>query len=124
MSIRTWTCIDCGRMISLIPMTSEEIDKVREDIENGAYGDGWKRMMRLPNGELVTERVLYECGHCGYVGPVVDAAIYRPKTPFDKDMLKVKSFVHKCPECGKRTRRVKDVVHCPGCKAVMVEESL
>ena len=121
-----------------------------EAIEAGKYGQEWKELFeKTPGAAINAEMEFYTCPYCGGFANEPNLTIYAPDdpeiskvhtepfsiahpaegseyvTPYElsENYRRVKAFVHKCPECGKRMHRYRreDQLKCPECKAGTME---
>ena len=122
-----------------------EYEETAEEIRKGKYGQEWKELFEsIPGAAIDAEREMYVCSSCGNSKNELNLAIYRPKEPgvskvhnesfsvavpvygreyvmryeLEQDYKLVKSYVHRCPECGKRMHKYRegDILKCPECK--------
>ena len=121
-------------------------------IQAGEFGDHWKELFEsIPGATVNAEDEFYACPSCGHYSVEPNLAIYAPKDPNeskvhpegfsvcnparDKEYVTpweigtkcrlVKTYVHRCPECGKRMHKTRttDRLKCPKCKAGLMEET-
>ncbi len=121
-----------------------------QEIRQGKYGQKWKELFEnTPGAAIDAERELYVSSSCGNCKEDLNLAIYKQKksdvpggdkedfstevSEFDYGYVMrmdlkehytiVKSYAHKCPECGKRMHkyRVSDQLKCPECKEGQLE---
>ncbi len=122
------------------------------EIKAGKYGSKWKELFeQIPGAAVNAEEELYVCPACGGYASEPNLTIYEPKDPaiskvhnevfaianpasgqeyvvpweLAGDYRRVKVFVHKCPECGKRMHKYRagDRLRCPKCRQGWMEET-
>ncbi len=141
-----FTCNKCGHDYCAISGIGfgfpNEYQETVEEIKNGKYGKDWKRLFEsTPGAAINAEKEFYVCPDCGAFDTEPNLAVYAPKdptspkdeeineyhTPYElqTDYHLVKSYIHKCPKCGKRMHkyRVTDYLRCPECNEGQMEPS-
>ena len=124
--------------------------EIVEAIKVGNYGQKWKELFEhTPGAAINAEMEFYVCAHCGSLANEPNLTMYAPNDPgiskthnesfsianpavgreyvmlyeLEKNYRRVKVFVHKCPECGKRMHKYKsgEQLKCPECKTGTME---
>lgn len=114
-----------------------EYKETVNEIKAGKYGTDWQKLFgSVPGAAVNAEAEFYVCAFCGGFSNEKNLSVYSPKGKSREahtdqtgskyctlDDLKegyrlVKSYVHKCPECGKRMHKYRpgDLLKCPHCK--------
>lgn len=114
--------------------------KIYKELIDGIYkGDFGEEMQKLikskPNLAINANKEIYLCRHCNNWNIEFILDIYEPTTKLKEvpeyvteydlksNYKLVKKHIHKCPECGKRTRKLNDnetnCLPCPNCKTQM-----
>ena len=113
-------------------MFPEEYAELVRDIRKGCYGRDWQAFFEEHRGAVVNaETELYVCPQCGHLETEHNLSIYlnkqekEPENGYwmrwadEDDYEFVRSYVHSCPDCGKRMEVVQDIekadLRCPDC---------
>ena len=119
-----------------------------DEIKNGKYGEDFQYLANSVQYAAVNAvKQVYICSHCGRWRTEYVLDLYEPKNTkiisqqkygdktvaelgyvpcflpwIDRDNYKLlKRFIHKCPDCGKRTHKASktetDCLPCPKCKS-------
>lgn len=130
-------CSECGyreRFFTGIGMMyPQEYQQLVTLIRRGAYGGKWKQLFESKKGMVVdAARKLYSCSGCGKLKENYNLSLYvhtEGKEPQNGYWIKgedddgyrfVASYMHICPECGRRMHRVTEVRQCPRCGKPLV----
>lgn len=121
-----------------------------EEIKAGKYGQEWKELFeKTPGAAINAEMEFYACPYCGGFANEPNLTMYAPNEPgitkvhnerfsiahpaegseyvmlyeLGEKYRRVKAFVHKCPECGKRMHKYRwgEELKCPECKTGAME---
>ncbi|MDO4939502.1 MAG: hypothetical protein Q4E54_06015 [Lachnospiraceae bacterium] len=107
-------------------------EKTVKAVRSGKYGAEWQQFFKEhPGAAILCEERLYQCPKCNHLQTNLDLALYLNKDEnppkyhwahwCDKnhDYEFVKSYVHKCPKCNARMRKINDyrkkTFKCPEC---------
>ena len=142
-------CKKCGEEYNVMTgigfLFYEDYKRVAEDIKKGKYGEKWQKIMKDTSHIVVdAESYIYICDSCGNWRTEPDLSLYKPKNiieassgdkteenddyiytwsdDFREKYELMKTYVHKCSECGKTTRKISleeaKTLQCPKCKAL------
>ena len=107
--------------------------KVVDAIRDGDYGEKYRSFFLNHKGAAVdAEKELYVCSGCRHLETDYNLSLYlnrenrEPENGYwakrfysDEKYDFIESYVHRCPECGKRMHKVRDIereeLKCPDC---------
>ena len=119
----------------LFPSTYKE---VTEKIKKGKYGEEWKSfLINTPGAVFDAEKELYQCSKCNNLVTDYNLSLYvsidgQPPEHgywcnwgyFDQKYKFVKSYIHRCPKCNSRMRKLNPdasaSIPCPKCGAELI----
>lgn len=118
-------------------MGYSELNKTTiKKIRKGVYGQEWQQLLTdYPNGQIDTESCLYVCPYCNTLSDELKLSFYkiRDKSIPDyglnlsdnKRYELVKEYVHRCPQCSGRMKRIMDPHNtsyiCPKCDTTLIK---
>lgn len=125
---------------------SDQYANALKAAKSGAVSEAHRRFFEEhPEGALNAEEHIYQCGKCGHLFSEPSYSLYLPKDgvsvsdaddpasvlPWELPLhyKLAKRYVHHCPNCGGRAKRVKDPIlevaeKCPRCGSKLRAESI
>ena len=135
-TVRTVTCTKCGftgtYFLGCGMMFPQVYQEAVGKIRRGEYGQQLRSFFEKYPGAVVNAVTeLYQCGGCGHLQEDYNLSLYVHKngqppengywmrsTDYDEQYSYIRSYVHKCPECGQRMHKITEEmgpIRCPEC---------